>query len=75
VTHHEKRVICARTNDPDLYAVLWIPLGVSSVTHTRQMKDGTYTGKAVKDVHVVAGVEVVDSAFAVDLKSIWTGSK
>lgn len=37
---------------------------------SRGRRKKTHAGKAVKDVDVVAGVEVVDGALAVDLKGV-----
>jgi hypothetical protein len=33
--------------------------------------DGTYPCVAVEDIDVVAGVQVVDGTFSVDLKGVW----
>jgi hypothetical protein len=51
--HHEQSVICTRTDDPDLDAILRIP-----------------SSKAIEHVDELPGIQVVDRAFAVDLKGI-----
>jgi hypothetical protein len=72
VTYHEEGVICTRTDDPDLYAVLGIPLEgnewICGVDRKR-----TYAGVAVENIDVIARVEVVDGAFAVNFKSVCVG--
>lgn len=72
MTYHEEGVICTRTDDPDLYAILGIPLkgneGICGVDRRR-----TYAGVTIENIDVIARVEVVDGAFAVNFKSVWAG--
>jgi hypothetical protein len=46
--------------------------GYQTADGERERRGDAYTGKAIKDVYVVAGVEVIDCTLTVDLKRVWT---
>lgn len=70
-TDHEQGMICTCTDDPDLDAVLRIPLEKLQMSgYTKHREDTTRPGKAIKDIDIVACVEIIDGALTVDLKSV-----
>ena len=71
-TYHEEGVVGTSANDADLDAVPGIPLFLSLVPEGGGMMvlERTHASIAVKDVDVVAGVQVINSTFTVDFESI-----
>ena len=69
--YHEQGVVGTGANDPDLDAVLGIPLfrtvraeGYGNVRHE------THPGITIENVDIIASVQVIDGTFTIDLKSV-----
>ena len=72
MTYHEEGMIRSRADNPDFDPVLGVPLccPIRDFGSLNGSREKTYTGVAVKYVHVVPGIQVIYGTLAVDLESV-----
>lgn len=71
---HEEGVVGTCADDPDLDAVLGIPLRKTRTTSALgedNTSDNAHSGITVKDVDEFTGVKIVDGTLAIDFESVW----